>query len=271
MLKDLVNLLPQIADIAKKSAHEIRRIYEGNEFEIKIKHDQSPITEADQIAHHIIVEDLEKLCPGVPLLSEEEEVPPFKLRQQWSEYWCIDPLDGTKEFIAGTYEFSVNIALIVDHQPILGVIVSPILQTCYTAIQGVGAFREDALGHRDRLQTGRWPQSQALKVAVSRRHSPLLLAERMSKMGEYSVLSLGSSLKFCAIAEQRADLYPRFGPTCEWDTAAGQCILEAAGGAVVDLQGLALRYNTKENIYNPGFIATGDLSSLLKHLALIKA
>jgi 3'(2'), 5'-bisphosphate nucleotidase len=266
MLTKIVSLLPQVIDIANYAAREIQRIYEHEDFIISTKSDDSPLTQADSLAHQLIVEGLSALTPDIPILSEEAEVPPYSERQLWSQYWCVDPLDGTKEFIARTGEFTVNIALIVEHEPVLGVIVSPTLQTCYTGVKGEGAFSVDASGHRKPLQTRQWPVGQPLTIAVSRRHRPERLAEQMAKAGEYSVLSMGSSLKFCAIAEQRADLYPRFGQTCEWDTAAGHCILEAAGGAVVDLQGLAIRYNTKEDIFNPGFIATGDLGSLLKRL-----
>ncbi len=266
MLNHFVSLLPQVAEIAQHAGLEIRRIYEQEEFVINTKMDESPFTQADSLAHQTIVDALTQLTPMIPILSEEAEIPPFSERQRWSEYWCVDPLDGTKEFIAGTDEFSVNIALIQNHKPVLGVIVSPTQQTCYTAAEGVGAFRWDADGQKKALSTRHWPAGKPLSVAVSRRHGPERLAQQMAKVGEYTVLSLGSSLKFCAIAEQRADLYPRFGRTCEWDTAAGHCILMVAGGAVVDLQGHEIRYNTKDDVFNPGFIATGDLDSLLKRL-----
>lgn len=266
MLNHFVSLLPQVADIAQKVGREIQRIYEQETFCINTKMDESPFTQADSVAHQTIVDALAQLTPEIPILSEEAEIPPFSERRHWTEYWCVDPVDGTKEFIARTDEFSVNIALIQNHQPVLGVIVSPTQQTCYTAALGIGAFRWDAQGQQEALSTRHWPVGKPLSVAVSRRHGPERLAQQMAKVGEYTVLSLGSSLKFCAIAEQRADLYPRFGRTCEWDTAAGHCILKAAGGAVVDLQGHEIRYNTKEDVFNPGFIATGDLDSLLKRL-----
>jgi 3'(2'), 5'-bisphosphate nucleotidase len=270
MQNNYATLLPEIVRLAFSAGRAIAQIYLHEEFAVTSKLDESPLTQADIAAHKIIVAGLAQITPDIPILSEEGNLPPFEERQQWSQFWLVDPLDGTKEFIAHSDEFTVNIALIVGHEPIMGVIVSPTRQTCYYACRGLGAFLQDSSGAVQPLSTRQWPKAQPLVVAVSRRHRHERLAKIMADIGDYSVLSMGSSLKFCAIAEQRADVYPRYGQTCEWDTAAGQCILTEAGGAVVDFQGVALAYNSKEDVYNPGFIATGDLASLLKHIDQIK-
>ncbi|MBX9586665.1 MAG: 3'(2'),5'-bisphosphate nucleotidase CysQ [Gammaproteobacteria bacterium] len=263
-------LLPRVMQIAFSAGDAILKIYQQESYAIQTKNDASPVTQADILAHEVIEEDLSKLTPDIPLISEEGFSPSFEERKGWPLFWLVDPLDGTKEFIAHTDEFSVNIALIQNHEPILGVIVSPCRQTAYYASVESGAFFKDAKGNVKSLTTRKWLPNHRLSLATSRRHNAERMAELMSQIGDYSVLTMGSSLKFCAIAEQKADLYPRLGPTSEWDTAAGQCILTGAGGAVVDLQGLALRYNTKEDMVNPGFFATGDLDSLLKYLHLIQ-
>lgn len=262
--------MPEIVRIARAAGRAIVQVYRHEELVVTTKGDATPVTQADIAAHNILIEGLSQITPGVPVLSEEGDLPSYEERQQWSQYWLIDPLDGTKEFIARTDEFSVNVALIVDHEPVMGVIVSPISESCYTARRGFGAFRQDAGGQPYPLRTRQWPPTGPLSIVVSRHHRFERLAELMAAYGDYSTLIMGSSLKFCAIAQRLADFYPRFGRTCEWDTAAGQCILTEAGGAVVGLEGLALRYNTKEDIYNPGFIATGDLESLLRHIVSIK-
>lgn len=267
---DVSALLPQVVAIALSAAGTILEVYRHENVEIACKIDETPVTQADIAAHHLIVESLSRLTPQLPVLSEEGEIPAFSERQTWSHYWLVDPLDGTKEFIAQTDEFSVNIALVVDHEPVMGVIVSPVTEHCYYAAKGQGAYHQVASGSAQPLATREWPAIGPLSVAISRRHRAERLADLMAPLGDYAVLKMGSSLKFCAIAQQKADLYPRLGRTCEWDTAAGQCVLTEAGGAILDLQGVALRYNTKEDIYNPGFMATGDVNSLLKNLHLIK-
>lgn len=270
MSDDYEKLLPRVIQIAFAAGEAILRVYQHKLYQIQTKDDASPVTQADILAHHIIQEALTKLTPDIPIISEEGRAPAFQQRKQWPLFWLVDPLDGTKEFIAKTDDFSVNIALIQNHEPILGVIISPCRRVAYFASQGAGAFFQDEKGVVKALVTRKWFEKDALSITVSRRHTSERIAKLMDSIGEYSILAMGSSLKFCAIAEQRADLYPRFGPTNEWDTAAGHCILSEAGGAVVDLQGLALRYNTKEDMLNPAFLATGDLESLLKYLDLIK-
>ncbi len=264
MVANFASLLPDVILIAESAARTILQVYHHEEFIVTSKNDASPVTQADLAANQIILRGLAALTPDIPVLSEESACPPYDERRQWSQYWLVDPLDGTKEFIARTDEFSVNIALIVDHQPVIGVIVSPVGNSCYYAARGFGAFHRDATGQEWPLKTRKWTRTEPLVVTVSRRHQSERLADIMAGVGPYTTLSLGSSLKFCAIAEQQADFYPRYGRTCEWDTGAGQCILTEAGGAVVGTEGLAIRYNTKEDVYNPGFIATGDLESLLK-------
>lgn len=263
-------LLPQVIKIAFLAADAIVKIYREESYDIQTKDDASPLTQADILANQIIEKGLTNLTPEIPIISEESLSPSYQERKEWSLFWLVDPLDGTKEFIARTDDFSVNIALIQNHEPIMGVIVSPCRQTAYFASRGFGAFYQDAKGVVKSLKTRKWLANHPLSITVSRRHSSERIAKFMSQIGDYSILAMGSSLKFCAIAEQRADLYPRLGPTSEWDTAAGQCILTEAGGAIVDLQGVALRYNTKEDMLNPGFLATGDLEGLLKTLNLIE-
>ncbi len=269
MSDNFKKLMPHVIQIAFSAGEAILKIYQQDSYKIQTKEDASPLTQADILAHHIIEEGLAKLTPEIPIISEEGSTPTYQERQAWPLFWLVDPLDGTKEFIAHTNDFSVNIALIQNHEPILGVIVSPCQRTVYYASLNSGAFFQDSKGNIKSLMTRKWLPNHSLTIAVSRRHNSDRIAEIMSDMGEYSVLTLGSSIKFCAIAEQRADLYPRLGPTSEWDTAAGQCILTEAGGAVVDLKGVALRYNTKEDMLNPGFLATGDLESLLKYIHII--
>jgi len=270
MTNNFAELVPRVTAVAAAAGEAILSIYQHDVLQISTKDDATPLTQADTLAHQLIVEGLSQLTPGVPILSEEGQIPDFSERQRWSEYWLVDPVDGTKEFIGRTGEFSVNIALIVGQVPVLGVIVAPTLQTCYYASRGLGAFKQAANGKVTPLVTRPWSAAKPLVVAVSRRHQAERLEAFMARLGDYTTLTLGSSLKFCAIAAQEADLYPRLGPTSEWDTGAGHCILTEAGGAIVDLQGLALTYNTKDVLQNPSFMATGDLAALGDYLSLIQ-
>lgn len=243
--------------IAVQAGTAILEIY-TQDFSVETKDDHSPLTAADLAAHRIIVGELARMTPDIPVLSEEGAGIDWATRRQWSRYWLVDPLDGTREFVKRNGEFTVNIALIENGVPILGVIHAPVLDYLVHAQRGVGCWlRDHASGEDMRLATQR-PARAPLRVAASRSHLDARTAHALDVIGEHERQALGSSLKFCRIAEGRADVYPRFGPTSEWDTAAGQCILESAGGVVLDLSGAPFRYNQRESLLNPDFIALGD-------------
>jgi 3'(2'), 5'-bisphosphate nucleotidase len=206
-----------------------------------------------------LVEGLQTLPTVYPVLSEESASVPFEERTEWETYWLIDPLDGTKEFVKRNGEFTVNIALVHRHQPVLGVVYAPALDICYFASEGCGAFKQiDREEPRQIYPRTRAPER--LTVVGSRSHQTNGLATYLKRLGDYELKSVGSSLKLCLVAEGEADLYPRIGLTSEWDTAAAHCIVEAAGGGVTDLLGRALRYNTKPSLLNPYFLTFGDTS-----------
>ena len=246
-----------IIALARQAAAEILRVYEG-EFDVRHKDDDSPLTAADLAAHRCIVGGLERLSPGIPVLSEEsaQEVPAL-LRRQWPRMWLVDPLDGTREFVKRNGEFTVNIALIDDGEAVLGVVQAPVTGALWHGQRGRGAFRRE--GDRDVAVRTRAPAAAPLRVAASRSHRDPRTEAVLARMGEVEAIGVGSSLKFCRLAEGTMDVYPRFGPTSEWDTAAGQCVL-AAGGAVLDPRGRPLRYNQRDTILNGDFIALGDPS-----------
>lgn len=243
--------------LAREAGDAILAVY-ARDFSVETKDDDSPLTQADLASHRIIVEGLRRLAPDIPVLSEEDADIPWSVRRQWTRHWLVDPLDGTREFVKKNGEFTVNIALIEDGRPVLGVVFAPVTDYLLHAEAGVGAFLRER-GQDIVLQTRR-PATSPLRVAASRSHLDERTAAALARMGETERHGLGSSLKFCRIAEGSIDVYPRFGPTSEWDTAAAQCVLEAAGGAVLRLDGTPLDYNRKENILNPFFIALGDTS-----------
>ncbi|MFL6591501.1 MAG: 3'(2'),5'-bisphosphate nucleotidase CysQ [Luteimonas sp.] len=255
-MHDVETLREGIIALARDAAARIMAIYDS-EFAVEHKDDKSPLTAADMAAHHCIVEGLERLSPQIPVLSEEsaEDVPTV-VRRQWRQLWLVDPLDGTREFVKRNGEFTVNIALIDEGVPVLAVVQAPATGALWHAVRGAGAFRRD--GDIDVPLAARSPAAAPLRVAASRSHADPRTSALMQRIGDVEAVPLGSSLKFCRIAEGGMDLYPRFGPTSEWDTAAGQCVLEAAGGAVIDLKGRALRYNRRDTILNGEFIALGD-------------
>lgn len=256
MINDYSKLLRPVYDLAVQAGAEILDLYEKNNTEVDIKADNTPVTEADLAANKIIVDGLKKLTPDIPILSEEFTATPFEQRQQWQQYWLIDPLDGTKEYIERTGEFTVNIALIDNHEPVLGVVLAPHLGIGYEACRGCGAFKRTADDTYDFIQTRSRPENVVV-VTISRRHGKRS-GELLQRFGDYELLHRGSALKICLLAEGVADVYPRLGPTSEWDTAAGQCVLEEAGGRLMDFDGNELRYNTKAELLNPEFLAVGD-------------
>ncbi len=249
-------LLPAIREIAQSAAQRILAVYD-TEFAIEHKDDRSPLTEADMAAHQTIVNGLKTLTPAIPILSEESGEIDYTTRRRWREYWLVDPLDGTREFIKGNGEFTVNIALVSDHRVTLGVVYVPVTGICYYAAHGVGAFKS-APDQPDQSIHTRRVQPDNLAIAGSRSHGSQRFQDFLEKIGDVEIVTIGSSLKSCLVAEGRVDLYPRFGPTSEWDTGAAQCVVEEAGGMVVDDQYCPLSYNTKESLLNPSFIVIGD-------------
>ncbi|HEU4990980.1 MAG TPA: 3'(2'),5'-bisphosphate nucleotidase CysQ [Luteimonas sp.] len=256
--EDMDRLREGIIALAREAADAILRVYEG-EFDVQRKGDDSPLTAADLASHRCIVDGLARLAPGIPVLSEEsaQEVP-AATRRRWPRMWLVDPLDGTREFVKRNGEFTVNIALIDDGEPVLGVVQAPVTGALWHGERGRGAFRRE--DGRDVPIHARAPATAPLRVAASRSHRDARTEAVLARMGEIEAIGVGSSLKFCRLAEGTMDVYPRFGPTSEWDTAAGQCVLEAAGGAVLDPKGRPLRYNQRDTILNGDFIALGDPS-----------
>jgi 3'(2'), 5'-bisphosphate nucleotidase len=250
--------LERIALLARRAGEAILEVY-GSDFAVNRKDDASPVTAADLAAQRVIVEGLSDMTADIPVVSEEALIPSWDVRRAWSRYWLVDPLDGTREFVKRNGEFTVNIALIENHRPVLGVVLAPVTGDLYAAANGLGAYREPVEGAAPvPIHTRR--RAQPLTIAGSRSHGSERQARMLEGIGAHEVVPLGSSLKFCVIARGDADLYLRLGPTSEWDTAAAQCVLEEAGGAVLDLQGQPFRYNTRDSLLNPEFIACGDTS-----------
>lgn len=249
-------LLDEIVKLAMEAGERILEVYDSD-FSVEHKEDKSPLTAADLASHRVIVAGLEALTPEVPVLSEESAGIPYAERSAWHTYWLVDPLDGTKEFIKRNGEFTVNIALIREGIPVLGVVHVPVTGVTYSACEGVGAFKAEqgAAAAPIRVRAmGAGPTA----VVGSRSHGGDSLNAFLEKVGDHEMVSMGSSLKLCLVAEGRADVYPRLGPTSEWDTAAAQCVVEQAGGSVTDLELKPLRYNTKDSLLNPFFLVVGD-------------
>lgn len=244
--------------LAAEAGQAVMTVY-AQDFAVEQKADDSPVTAADLLANRIIIAGLQALTPDLPVLSEESAQVGWDVRRHWRRFWLVDPIDGTREFVKRNGQFSVNIALIEEGEPVLGVVQAPVDGRVWHAVSGQGAcLRADG---RDQPLQVRQPATAPLQVAVSRSlHSPR--GERLlARMGQVETLRLGSSLKFCRIAEGAVDVYPRLGQTSEWDTGAGQCVLEAAGGQVLCLHdGRPFRYNQRKTLLNGEFIALGDAS-----------
>ncbi|HHH49308.1 MAG TPA: 3'(2'),5'-bisphosphate nucleotidase [Gammaproteobacteria bacterium] len=249
-------LLNDIIDLAADAGERILEVYQ-TDFDITQKEDDSPLTAADMAAHNAIVAGLSILTPELPILSEESAKIPFEERKQWQTYWLVDPLDGTREFIKRNGEFTVNIALIDRHESILGVIYAPVSGLTYYAARGHGAYKRIKDGEATRIHT-RKKEPGRTTVAGSRSHRGDSLKAFLAHIGEHDIVSMGSSLKSGLVAEGKADIYPRLGPTSEWDTAAAHCIVDEAGGRITKTDLSPLRYNTKESLLNPEFLAVGD-------------
>ena len=248
--------IESLIGISRDAGRAILDVYERG-FEVAEKDDKSPLTEADLASHRIIVEALGALTPDIPVLSEESADIPYATRASWERYWLVDPLDGTKEFVKRNGEFTVNVALVDDGVPVLGVVHVPVSGAVYAGEAGRGAFLEDGRGQRHAVTvSGR--RHLPLRVVGSRSHAGASLQAFLDRLGEHELISMGSSLKLCLVAEGKADIYPRLGPTSEWDTAAAQAVVEAAGGQVTDLELRPLRYNRKESLLNPYFLVFGD-------------
>ncbi|MBQ4854510.1 3'(2'),5'-bisphosphate nucleotidase CysQ [Rhodanobacter sp. B2A1Ga4] len=252
-------LARQVGAIARAAGAAILDVYHSD-FAVQTKADASPLTAADLAAQQVIMAGLAALEPVLPVLSEEAKALPWSERRHWSRYWLVDPLDGTREFVKRNGEFTVNIALVDDHRSVLGVVLAPVSGELYVAALGQGAWLQtQADGPWQRLRTR--PLGQPPRVAGSRSHGGVQGDVLQQLIGsDYQLVPLGSSLKFCLIARGEADVYLRLGLTSEWDTAAAQCVLEEAGGAVLDLAGQPFRYNRGESLLNPEFVAVGDLT-----------
>ncbi|MDY6941386.1 MAG: 3'(2'),5'-bisphosphate nucleotidase CysQ [Pseudomonadota bacterium] len=250
-------LLEAVNRIGREAGQKILEIY-ATDFGAEEKSDNSPLTAADMASHEAILAGLEPLLENTPVLSEESGLADYETRKKWSRYWLVDPLDGTKEFIKRNGEFTVNIALIQDHRPVLGVVYVPAKAMGYYAAEGVGAFRFEEGQKPVSIHVRRLAPGQPIIAVASRSHQTPEVAGFLSKLGDHEVTSMGSSLKICLVAEGLADIYPRLGPTCEWDTAAAQAVLEIAGGQLTDTDMAPLRYNTKDSLLNPYFLAFGD-------------
>lgn len=230
------------------------------------KGDESPLTQADLASDQILQAGLARLQPHFPVLSEESSAEQAAGRREWPSYWLVDPLDGTKEFLARTGEFTINIALIKAHKPVLGVLYVPLQNTAYVGIPGVKAlrYRWHADGRREEsvLAASALREGAALVLLASRRHRGQALQGCLDWLdrhwGEVERRNSGSALKFCDLARGKGDFYPRFSPCCEWDVAAGQALVEAVGGAIIGLDGQPLRYNLGDTLYSPNFYAIAD-------------
>lgn len=260
------DLIKSLDALVRKAGDAILEVYaQSGDVEYDAKADDSPLTEADRRAHKILVEGLQALTPQWPVLSEESVMPDFAERSSWGTYWLVDPLDGTKEFINRNGEFTVNVALIEQGEPVAGWVWVPVRETLYRGVTQGG--RQDAAVVREGQSTPlktRPVTAERLDMVASRRHGGEALAgllEAVDKaFGEVNMKSVGSSLKICMVAESEADLYPRLAPTSEWDTAAAHAVLRGAGGDMWNVDLTPLRYNQKDSILNPHFYAVGDLS-----------
>ncbi len=250
-------LTMQSLDLARKAGERIIEVYE-NGFEITMKSDHTPLTTADLEAHQIIANGLVEFGLNIPVLSEESSSVPYIERYNWENYWLVDPLDGTREFIKRNGEFSVNIGLIQNGIPIIGVIYAPVLKKAYFAAKGFGAWKQYDNNEPEKIHVRETPKD---KVTVACSRSPVIGPDMkvfLKRLGDHDEVAMGSALKSCLVAEGVADVYARLGPTSEWDTGAAQCIVEEAGGQMTDIRMQNLRYNTRESLLNPHFFAFGS-------------
>lgn len=258
MTLQLAELVEPVLAIARAAGERILAIYE-TDFEIEHKSDATPVTAADLASNDTIIQGLLTLTPEIPILSEEASQIPYETRQHWHHCWLVDPLDGTREFIKQSGEFTVNLALVEGHEPVFGLIYVPVSHVAYYGWRNGGAFKRTSASSAldERIYT-RPVGEEPVRVAGSRSYAVKSLQTFLRRLDNYEYVGIGAALKTCLIAEGRIDVYPRLGPTSEWDTAASQCILEEAGGRLTDLHMKPLRYNARKSIQNPPFIAFGD-------------
>jgi 3'(2'),5'-bisphosphate nucleotidase len=253
--------LMKVVALARAAGDAVMKVYE-TDFEVTNKADDSPLTQADLASHHCIVAGLKALDPAIPVLSEESAATDYAQRMSWNTYWLIDPLDGTKEFLKKNGEFTVNIALIRNGEPVAGVVHAPALNVTYWG-DAAGAFKQIGDNAPSRIRVSSLPASnQGWRVVGSRSHQTPEFSTFMAALPAADIVPMGSSLKLCLVAEGAADLYPRLGPTSEWDTAAAQAVVTAAGGKVLELATLTpLRCNTRsDSLLNPDFVVCADVS-----------
>lgn len=252
------SLLGTIIAISEEAGKAIMDIYSRSDIETTFKNDGSPLTLADMASHNIILEQLKKKTPDIPVLSEESENVPYNVRKSWKTFWLVDPLDGTKEFVKRNGEFTVNIALIDCGKTVLGVVHAPVPRTTYYASAEKGAFKKVCTDDEKpaEIHVSDYHEKRLI-IMASKSHGSDMLESFKKNVGDAEFTSMGSSLKLCLVAEGKAHLYPRLGPTMEWDTAAAQCVVESAGGTVTDLSKQTLKYN-KPNLLNPFFMVSGN-------------
>jgi 3'(2'), 5'-bisphosphate nucleotidase len=258
-MRDLTSLAKALMPIVERAGAAIMQIYDGA-FAVQHKDDNSPLTLADLESQRVIIDGLKRLTPEIPILSEESAAAPWAERRTWQDLWVVDPLDGTREFVKRNGEFTINIALIVQHEAVLGVVSAPAQNLVYWGAAGHGAFTRAHGSEARAIHVA--PAQRPLRVLGSRSHASAQTAAYLARLGPHVVSGMGSSLKFCLLAQGKAELYVRFGATSEWDTAAGQAVLEAAGGHVTRMDGHRLRYNCRESLINGDFVAFSDASVL---------
>ncbi|MFV3404246.1 3'(2'),5'-bisphosphate nucleotidase CysQ [Pseudomonas sp. NY15463] len=254
-----LQLMHEVVKLAQSAGDAILPFWRAD-VAVTNKADESPVTAADLAAHRVIADGLQAMAPQIPVLSEEDCDIPLSVREGWQRWWLVDPLDGTKEFIAGSEEFTVNIALVERGEVVFGVVAMPTNGRCYFGGRTLGAWRAERDAGVQPIQVRNVPPSgERFTVVASRRHSSpqqeALLEGLSGAVGELELANIGSSLKFCWLAEGAADCYPRLAPTSQWDTAAAQGVLEGAGGEVIGLDGQAFRYPPRESLLNPFFLA----------------
>jgi len=255
---NLNELLTIAIAASKKAGVEVTRHYQQGDYTAEMKEDNSPVTSADIAANDVLMEQLQVLTPDIPIISEEVGAVSLEQRKNWPRYWLLDPIDGTGEFILASGDFAVNIALIENGWPAIGVIHAPDKQVTYFAQKGLGAFKESGQETK-KIVVEPYDGQRKIKVAVSRRQKLNLMGQYLTDNFDFEYIALGScSLKNCLIAEGLADCYLRIGPTGEWDTGASQCILEQAGGKILDSEFNPLSYNQRESLLNPDFISLGN-------------
>ena len=246
-------LLPKLISLTYEAGETIIALHKDN-MDFIVKSDNTPLTQADKISHNLITETLKKLTPGVPILSEESKNIPFSARKYWNEYWLIDPLDGTRDFLDGTQEFCISIAYVVKNYPVFGLIYSPFDKIHYYRLPEQTSIKlvDDICYKLRTKKPKRWENIVIGRYSTKNKQ----LQKHLRSKTNFEIFRLGSALKFCSIAEGHNHYYPKFGRCSEWDTAAGVCILEGAGGKVVDFQNQPLRYNTREDNLSSTFVAS---------------